>query len=325
MIARIQQATTFALLAFAVLWAFAFAASGRTGWAVGGALLILLGYAIFLGLEFILLARFGAHPPGEAPTAAQLVRAWVGEALRAPLVFCWRQPFRSAAVPDFLGKAQSGGRGVVFVHGFLCNRGFWNPWLRRFRALGIPFVAVDLEPPFGSIDAYADSIEAAVRTMYAATGQPPVIVAHSMGGLATRTWHHRHAGAERVHRVVTIASPHHGTWLGRFAVTSNGEQMQTGSAWLETLAHAERPGVHARFTCFYGHCDNIVFPVRSATLPGADNRHVPATAHIHMAFRPAVMQEVLRWLSPAAPIESHGAVEVAQPAGTPDPHQSPSR
>ena len=29
--------------------------------------------------------------------------------------------------------------------------------------------------------------------------------------------------------------------------------------------------------------DNIVFPASTATLPGADNRHLPAVAHVHMA------------------------------------------
>jgi hypothetical protein len=57
---------------------------------------------------------------------------------------------------------------------------------------------------------------------------------------------------------------------------------------------------YAQFTCFYGHCDNIVFPTLTATLSGADNRHLAATAHIHMAYRPEVIAEVLRWLDPAS-------------------------
>ena len=298
MIARIQQISTLSLLAFASMWATVMGWRGAYGWAMAGALLIVFGYAIFLGIEFILLARFGAEEGAVSPAAGQLLRAWFGEVVRAPLVFCWRHPFRSQAVPDHDFAGVSSGRtGVVFIHGFVCNRGFWNPWLRRFRAMRIPFVAVNLEPPFGSIDEYADLIELAVQKLHNATGCAPVVVAHSMGGLAARAWLTRFQGAERVRRIITIASPHHGTWLGRFAVTTNGEQMHSGSQWLKSLARAERPSDLARFTCFYGHCDNIVFPVRTATLPGADNRHVSATAHIHMAFRPEVMQEVLRWAS----------------------------
>ena len=36
-----------------------------------------------------------------------------------------------------------------------------------------------------------------------------------------------------------------------------------------------------------------------ATLPGADNRHVPGTAHVHMAFRHEVYDEVRRCLKEA--------------------------
>jgi hypothetical protein len=35
-------------------------------------------------------------------------------------------------------------------------------------------------------------------------------------------------------------------------------------------------------------------PTRHATLPGADNRHLPATPHVQMAYHPAVVAEVLR-------------------------------
>jgi hypothetical protein len=70
--------------------------------------------------------------------------------------------------------------------------------------------------------------------------------------------------------------------------------MRLQSPWLDSLARAESPVLHARFTCFWGHCDNIVFPTRGATLPGADNRHLATTPHVAMAFHPAVFDEVLR-------------------------------
>ena len=41
---------------------------------------------------------------------------------------------------------------IVFVHGYVCNRGFWTPWMARCHRERRPFVAVNLEPPFASID-----------------------------------------------------------------------------------------------------------------------------------------------------------------------------
>ena len=72
----------------------------------------------------------------------------------------------------------------------------------------IPFVAVSLEPLLGSIDDYRPTIATAVRRVERATGLAPVVVAHSMGGLAVRAWLGRSTPNARCHRLVTIASPH---------------------------------------------------------------------------------------------------------------------
>jgi triacylglycerol lipase len=297
MLARLQQALTLGALAIALLWAVVCWRAGHPVWAVAGALLIVGGYALVLGLEFILLNR--AHGDDPTPRAApvQLLRAWLGEVMSAPRVFCWRQPFRSGRWPDHLPADARGRRGVLLVHGFVCNRGLWNPWLQRLQALGVPFVAVNLEPVFGSIDEYAAPLEAAVSQLERCTGLPPVIVAHSMGGLALRRWWSEQGDDSRVHHAITIGTPHRGTWLARFAMTRNARQMQQLSSWLAEMTQREPQPRAARFTCFYSHCDNIVFPPYTATLPGADNRHIPGVAHVHMADRPEPWAELQRWIS----------------------------
>ncbi|HEV8314977.1 MAG TPA: alpha/beta fold hydrolase [Burkholderiaceae bacterium] len=294
MLARLQQITTLGGLTLAVLWAVYFAARGQAGWAAGGALIIVFGYAAVLGLEFILLRRVGRSDPAPAPSARELALAWIGEVLTAPRVFCWHQPFRSTMQADHLPADAAGRLGIVFVHGFVCNRGLWNPWMARLRAAGVPFVAINLEPVFGAIDRYVPLVDAAVRRVHEATGRPPLIVAHSMGGLAARAWLHEHAADERIDHVITIGTPHGGTWLARFALTANARQMRLGGPWVSALAQREPASRYARFTCFYSHCDNIAFPPSTGTLPGADNRHVRGIAHVHLNFHPEVFDEVWR-------------------------------
>lgn len=304
MLARLQQAITLGLLTLALGWAAWFGSRGEWAWALGGAILILFGYAAFLAAEFIMLAFARGDDPAPRASALQLARAWWGEVLSAPAVFCWRQPFRSHSEPDHLPDSARGRIGVVFVHGFVCNRGIWNPWMTRLRSAGVPFVAVDLEPVFGGIDDYAPIVGATVERVRKATGRAPLVVAHSMGGLAVRAWLSRCSGALPVEHVVTIGSPHGGTWLARFGVTPNGLQMRRPNAWLDALQAVElqRGGAqyYAHFTCFYSHCDNIVFPPSTATLPGADNRHVPGSAHVHLAAQPEVFDEVWRRVEAAA-------------------------
>ncbi|MEO5698198.1 MAG: alpha/beta fold hydrolase, partial [Burkholderiaceae bacterium] len=190
-----------------------------------------------------------------------------------------------------------GRTGVVLVHGFVCNRGLWTPWMRVFRERGIPFVAVNLEPVFGSIDSYPQIIEAAVARIEAATSMPVVLVGHSMGGLAIRSWLTQQRADARVRRIVTIGSPHQGTWLARYSTTVNGTQMRPGSPWLTNLAAREpTSGRAGLFTCFYSDCDNIVFPERLGTIPGAVNLRLSGVAHMEMVFEASVIREVFGWL-----------------------------
>lgn len=297
MLARLQRFTTLGLLFIAATWAVVSWRQSAPGWALLGVLLIVFGYALVLAFEFACLRFVHADDPAPRATPAQLVRAWAGEVVSAPLVFCWRQPFRSTVWPNHLPPDARGRRGLLLVHGFVCNRGLWNPWMERLHGQRVPFVALNLEPVFGSIDDYIDRIEAAVRELETATGLPPVAVAHSMGGLALRRWWAERGDDRRLHHAITIGTPHRGTWLARFAMTRNARQMQLDSPWLQALAAREPAQRSARFTCFYGHCDNIVFPPSVATLPGADNRHLPGTAHVHMAARPEPWAEALRRLA----------------------------
>jgi pimeloyl-ACP methyl ester carboxylesterase len=289
-LARLQQAIVLVLAAVSSAW-IAWQWHRSPVAAIGGALLLVFAYSLFLAAEFILLKVAGGDRHTPPPTWGEAIRAWWGETCTTPRVFYWRQPFRWRAVPDSL-DAPAGRRGVVLVHGFVCNRGLWNPWMRALRAASHPFIAVNLEPVFGSIEDYAGIIDDAVRRLTAATGQPPLIVCHSMGGLAVRHW--LREAALPVHHVVTIGTPHRGTWLGRFSHTANGRQMRLDGEWVAALA-ARQPRVP--FTCWYSNCDNIVFPASTATLPGADNRLVRGIAHVQLAFRREVMEPTLQLLA----------------------------
>ncbi|MDE2297373.1 MAG: alpha/beta hydrolase [Burkholderiales bacterium] len=296
MLARLQKLITFLLLTAALIWAGHFFRAGQPLLGTIGALLIVLGYAGLLAIEFVLLYFVHGRESSFRPQGRQLLRAWWDEVICTPQVFAWRQPFRSNVETDNLQCGPQRQPGVVLVHGLLCNRGFWNPWMRALRARQVPFIAVNLEPVFGSIDHYPSIIDAAVARLEAATGLPVVLVGHSMGGLAIRAWLARFAGDSRMHRAITIGSPHQGTWLANYSAATNATQMRLHSPWLARLAEQETAARRARFTCFFGHCDNIVMPIDTATLPDAQNVHVPATAHVQMAFRPMVFDEVCHWL-----------------------------
>jgi pimeloyl-ACP methyl ester carboxylesterase len=295
MLARLQQFATIGLALVAVAWAQYFVRADHPAWALAGGLFIVLGFTLVLALEFILLWCVNRADLVARASVGQLIAAWGGEVGAAIRVFCWQQPFRSRAVPDCLSDGLRR-RGVVFVHGFVCNRGLWNPLMNKLRAANVPFIAVNLEPVFGSVDQYASIIDSAVQRMTDASGKIPVIVAHSMGGLAVRAWLNAFQADARVHHVITIGTPHHGTFLARFAFSPNARQMSLSSAWRQRLAASEPAQRFSRFTCFYGNCDNVVFPASTATMPCADNRHLPGVAHVRMTMHHEVFDELLHRL-----------------------------
>jgi triacylglycerol lipase len=248
-----------------------------------------------LAVQFTILYVVNRTDP--APRAGMFAhaRAWWGEVRACMRVFHWWQPFRRTALSDNLSIPEGGKnqRGVVLLHGFFCNRAFWTHWMKRLQLERRVFVAVDLEPAFGSIDAYTRAVEHAVQQVLHATGLAPIIVGHSMGGLAARAWlatnDAKETGAIPVHRVITLGTPHHGTWLARFPHTLNGAQMQCDNDWLNKLNANEKKPQKVPFTCFFSNCDNIVFPVSSAKLERADNRLVLRRGHIDMVHDPEVI------------------------------------
>ncbi len=293
MIASIQRTVVF----------FLFMGLGAWSWYVSpdysriylGFLAVVGVYIAYIAILFIVIHYLNRHNLQPRASLGALLQACLREASTAPSVFLWRQPFRTQAISDALQPSNKAG--VVFIHGFFCNRAFWSPWMVQLQSQNRAFASVTLEPAFGSIDDYAAIVEAAVVNVTQATGQAPTLICHSMGGLAARAWLRSNAANDsRVKRVITIGSPHFGTALSTEKALlsfTNTHQMQRLGAWTQQLAKDEPSGRHSKFTCWYSNCDNIVVPTSTAMLPGADNRFVTAQGHVSMAFSKRVMQESL--------------------------------
>ncbi len=297
MIARLQAGITLSLILGVALWAGWAVYSGLAQWAWVGLGVVVLGFALFMLVEFVMVFFVHGQDPAPRATPIQLLKAWGATLLASSKIFCWEQPFFAQRWPDQLPE-KPGLRGVLWVHGFVCNRAFWNHSLAQLTERATPFVALNLEPVRGAIQSYAGLIEAGIQKLEKSTGQAPVVVAHSMGGLAVRHWRAQPLNAARVHKIITIASPHHGTWLARFGTTANTAQMRPGSEFLQTLQALEASQGYGQFICFYSHCDNVAFPASTATLPGADNRHVPGQAHVVLAQHGLVFDALLATLLP---------------------------
>lgn len=301
MLARIQQiATLLILLAASIVLLGVWRYSALLAVVLFCA--TLFSYSLLLAIQFSRLRWINADDPAPRASGPQLSLAWYREVVAVARVFlCW-QPFCAKLHADNVAQtsAMQGRRGLVLVHGFLCNRAVWWRWYPELECQNIPFVAVNLEPVFGSIDAYADTLDKAIRALQNATGVAPLMVCHSMGGLVARAFLRAPDKQAGVHHVVTIGSPHHGTRLGERLLhpqaLKNAVQMRRGSAWLKALEQKEANLSNGNFTCYYSDCDNIVTPASAATLAGADNRLRKGVPHVALALDDKIIRETLAML-----------------------------
>jgi triacylglycerol esterase/lipase EstA (alpha/beta hydrolase family) len=274
------------------------AAAGIIAW--GLAQLVPADVALLLAVIVVLLVRMAiaannfrmaARP---LPEAAQLgwwerLRLFFHEYASTMLATSWhmlrhRPRLHLAAAPR--------GYPVLLVHGYGANGGFWAQLAALLEAQGFSHATVDLEPVFGDIEAYAPQLEQAVQALLQASGSAKVvIVAHSMGGLVARAWLRRF-GADRVARIITLATPHHGTDLAHMGPGHNARQMRRDAEWLARLDAADREQ-RSLFTSIYSWHDNIIAPQDSCHLPGARNIALAGIGHVAMGRHPAVAKHIL--------------------------------
>lgn len=257
-------------------------------WAWAGGVALPFGFiAVVLAIEFLLAAIYDPRAP--RASAAQVLAVWAHEVWVSWRMFLFEQPFR-ARFPEPPLERDSHRPAVLLVHGYLCNRAVWRPLLRSRALAHCNLATVNLEPVFGSIDAYADRIAAAVDRLRAACGAARVIlIGHSMGGVAIRAYLRRHGDAH-VARVITIASPHGGTLLGRLGHGVNARQMARSSAYMAALEAALTPAMRAKFVCLATRDDNMIIPRTSPLLPGARHLVFDRVGHLAMVVDHGVWQ-----------------------------------
>lgn len=300
MIARILKW----LMLLQVLAVLGLAYLAMQAWGVASpAMALLLAVAMLLAVRALIVVRnfwqsrrLGSPVPQEyqlGPGGA--ARLFFGE-LRATL---WTSSWGMLRPRLHALDASAPGRAlpVLLIHGYVCNRGYWTQLSRQLARAGVAHDAVDLEPIGADIEEFVPQVEQAIEALCARTGSDRVmLVAHSMGGLVARAWLRRH-GAQRVARIITIGTPHHGTALANLAAGTNARQMSridgAPSGWLAQLAASETPETRHLITSMYSHHDNIVAPQSSAQLPGARNLAFGGIGHVALASDARVLRQLL--------------------------------
>jgi triacylglycerol lipase len=238
-----------------------------------------------------------ATPPDLAHSRPSILLIAIGEWLAYQALFIFIQPLERLWMgDDAVGRQPPDGVPLLLVHGYLCNRGAWW-WLRRkLKAAGFAVATINHEPPLESIDGFADQLHTRIEALCTETGADQIaVVGHSLGGLAARVYLHQHESS-RVAKLVTLGSPHHGTWLAYYGLGENARQMEPDSAWIRALPPAD-PRVPT--VTIWSPTDNFVAPQDSSRLAGASEKILPGLSHLAMFFSPVVLDALMRELPSA--------------------------
>ena len=112
--------------------------------------------------------------------------------------------------------------------------------------------------------------------------QPLDLVGLSMGGLISRYYVQRLGGIERVQRLITISSPHRGTWLAYALPMALYVQMRPDSAFLQDLNQDFERLNRLQFTSIWTPYDFIIIPPHSKVGVGKEVK-LSVFAHAMMA------------------------------------------
>jgi pimeloyl-ACP methyl ester carboxylesterase len=186
-----------------------------------------------------------------------------------------------------VSDVEAAGTPILLVHGMADNRSVFTLLRRGLRRRGFGRVTtVNYSPLTADIRVAAARLAQEVEALVVETGYERVhIVGHSMGGLIARYYVTRLGGDERVHTLVTLGTPHQGTYAAYGWPSELCRQLRPGSGLMRELRQPV-PGCRTRFVAYWSDLDQLVFPQRFASVehPDLDVRNIGLHGVGHMSL-----------------------------------------
>jgi triacylglycerol lipase len=158
-------------------------------------------------------------------------------------------------------------RAVVLVHGIWDTSRVFARMGRWLEERGYRALAVDLKPSDGSVglNKLAEQLRIFVERELEA-GESFDLVGFSMGGLVSRYYVQRLGGIERVGRLITISSPHRGTYWAFTDGNAGSRQMRPGSKFLRELNRDVEILERVQHASIWTPLDLMIVPAGSSRL-----------------------------------------------------------
>lgn len=283
-------------------------------WLTLGAIVALAASLFWVGFAHLRYASYyrgrSEVPPSRGTAGWPMIYLRI---LNSIVVLAWWH-FR-AAFQGALRMPAGGGSGgpVLCVHGFHMNSTCMRGIRRALERRGRPTQSVFLGFPYRSPQVYAAALEVPLRELVERFPDQHVdLVAHSMGGLVSRLVLSENPElAAQVGKIVTLASPHHGTallrWIRYGPVYS---MMSRSSDFVRRLPDFRESAPQARVVTVAAVPDFVVYPEESAYLSGARAVTIRGVGHSGLLIEPRVIELVADFLAGETAPDSEEPLDV---------------
>lgn len=208
-----------------------------------------------------------------------------------------------------VSDVEAAGTPILLVHGIVSNRSVFTLLRHGLTRRGFSNVfAMNYTSVATDVRAAAASLAEEVERVVEETGFERIhVIGHSLGGLIGRYYVTRLGGDARVHTLVTLGTPHEGTYAAYAVPIRLMQQMRPGSGLLRELARPAR-GCRTRFISYWSDSDEAILPQRSAALRHPDLRASNVRLHGAGHLTLPMMREVVHGISTAlAFLDTEGA------------------
>jgi triacylglycerol lipase len=170
-----------------------------------------------------------------------------------------------------VSNVEAAGTPILLVHGIVSNRSIFTLLRRGLTRRGFSNVfAMNYLTVANDVRAAAAGLSVEVERIVEETGFERIhIIGHSLGGLIARYYVTRLGGDARVHTLITLGTPHSGSYAAYAVPTTLMQQMRPGSGLMREL---ERPvrGCRTRFISYWSDNDWAIHPQHNAALRHRD-------------------------------------------------------
>ncbi|MBN3923087.1 triacylglycerol lipase [Nostoc sp. NMS4] len=169
---------------------------------------------------------------------------------------------------------------VLLIHGIVDTEAVFHKMRAYLIQRGWSVYSLNLVPNNGDIG--LDELAKQVADYVTATFAPEQrldLIGFSMGGIVSRYYVQRLGGINRVHRFITISSPHHGTVVAYGSRRPGCLQMRPDSIFLKDLNSDAVMLGQLDFTSIWTPYDLMIVPANSSQISVGSEVIVPVALH----------------------------------------------